>query len=446
MVKQFALLLCISIAPAVAVANQQLWLSDTTKDVVHVLDGASGSYLGEPVAFPAHQPLAPLVSRSGAHVYVQSLFGPIADIDPSTQSITQTFDDPNPDAVGIRTMTISPDGQTLYATGPGSATVAFVDTTTGEIEARVDIAVHDDASPLLRASHDGQTIFLLDSFHGTIATIDVASRTLGPTVAIPLEDSSDALVWMTISEDDDTLYTATKLGNVVRVDARAMSIAATTKIASSISGFAVAPHGGHAFATTTDADCLIDIDLATGATTSTAVADNRCSFPMAPSDDGSGLFLVEKDSSGQTQLLLGYDTGPRGVRFDRAGYDYIAFDDQSLSHGPIVPATGIWWNPQESGRSFQIEVQHGELVLIATGYASDGSASWQVASGAYDPATATFHSESGHYTGGQCFGCPYRSPDFEQADAADVSLVFLSATNAMLTWDGHTIPIAKYGW
>jgi hypothetical protein len=442
-----AMLALLAALPVGAIAqSQQLWFSDTTEDAVHVVDAAGGAFLGQPIAFPAHQPLAPVVSPKGSHVYVQSAFGAIADIDVATQTIAQTFDDPTPDAIGIRTLTISPDGRTLYATGPDATSIAYVDTADGAVKSRVDISSLHDASPLLRASHDGKSLFLLDSYQAKITKIDVATQTTGPTVGVPTTYSIDGLVWMTLSDDDQTLYTATKLGSCVTIDATSMTIRESKNVASYISGLIVAPHGEHAFLTTTDDACLVDLDLSTGNATSTAVADDSCSFPLAVTDDGSELLLVEHNPSDQSETLLGYQTDSRGVRFDHAGYSYLAFDDQSLAHGAIVPATGLWWNPAESGRSFSIEVQNGDLVLVAMGYDESGAPSWQVASGAYDAAGAAFHAQFGRYEGGQCFGCAYGSATFVAENAGDVTLTFSSPTDATLIWDGHAIPITKYSW
>lgn len=40
------------------------------------------------------------------------------------------------------------------------------------------------------------------------------------------------------------------------------------------------------------------------------------------------------------------------------------------------PRTGQWWNPSESGRGFNIEIQNGAMTLTVYAYDASGNAQW----------------------------------------------------------------------
>lgn len=106
----------------------------------------------------------------------------------------------------------------------------------------------------------------------------------------------------------------------------------------------------------------------------------------------------------------------------------------------VVPASGLWWNPNESGRGYTIDTQGpGIMIITAYVYAHGGTATWFFAAGVYDNATNTFSAPFGAFSGGQCFGCPYTKP--VGVPAGDLKVVFSSPETAVLTFGGVSIPI-----
>ena len=68
-----------------------------------------------------------------------------------------------------------------------------------------------------------------------------------------------------------------------------------------------------------------------------------------------GVGMVKMDDGTSAAVLTGYSI-PGAVAQPGGGTAPLAF----------TPATGLWWNPNESGSGYNIQVQHG--VLVATMY------------------------------------------------------------------------------
>ena len=98
------------------------------------------------------------------------------------------------------------------------------------------------------------------------------------------------------------------------------------------------------------------------------------------------------------------------------------------------PAAGLWWNPNESGRGYTIDVQDDIMIITAYVYDAGHKATWFLASGTFDNATDTFVGTLGAYSGGQCFGCAY-TPATGVA-AGTVTIHFSSPESGVLTFPG----------
>ncbi len=116
-----------------------------------------------------------------------------------------------------------------------------------------------------------------------------------------------------------------------------------------------------------------------------------------------------------------------------------------LSLSPILasaaPENGWWWNPNESGRGFFLEVQGPRMFLSGYFYAEDGRPKWLVSNdpmpdpNAYDGRLLAF-------ANGQTLVGDYRAPG-AAVDAGPISLRFTDPTHGTLTWAGGTVPITR---
>jgi hypothetical protein len=105
----------------------------------------------------------------------------------------------------------------------------------------------------------------------------------------------------------------------------------------------------------------------------------------------------------------------------------------------FVPATGLWWNPDESGRGFTIDYQNGLMVITAYVYTNNKAATWFVAAGEYSNQTDTFTGTMDALTGGQCFGCPYSAPS--GSAAGTLTIQFDSTETGTMTFPGGSTNI-----
>jgi hypothetical protein len=114
----------------------------------------------------------------------------------------------------------------------------------------------------------------------------------------------------------------------------------------------------------------------------------------------------------------------------------------------FVPATGLWWNPAESGTGYNIQVQHGVAVAIVFSYAPTGEALWYLASGPLANAGGgvAFTGHLDRYYGGQCVACSYRKPALTGNDG-DITIAFGTPTTATVRLPGGRVTaIVPQSW
>ncbi|MEP7044406.1 MAG: hypothetical protein ABI843_15180 [Dokdonella sp.] len=107
----------------------------------------------------------------------------------------------------------------------------------------------------------------------------------------------------------------------------------------------------------------------------------------------------------------------------------------SSSAGAITPKTGIWWNPDESGRGYVLEVSGLTLVAAVYAYDQAGNALWYLASGSLTNNGADFQAPLYKYAGGQCITCDY-TPAVPNGDDGTISIQFSSNTAGVVTLPG----------
>lgn len=115
----------------------------------------------------------------------------------------------------------------------------------------------------------------------------------------------------------------------------------------------------------------------------------------------------------------------------------------------FTPESGWWWNPDEPGYGFAIEVQDKFIFMAAYTYAASGSprpAKWYAAQGEmqrYDTfQTATFYTAQN----GTCLGCPFTQNQIAAENPGTIRIEFDTETTATLTWGGRTIPIERHNF
>lgn len=119
----------------------------------------------------------------------------------------------------------------------------------------------------------------------------------------------------------------------------------------------------------------------------------------------------------------------------------------SVSAGTVGgPTMGLWFNPQESGRGYDIDLQGDTMIVTTYIYETSGDPIWYLSSGTYDHATGVFQSTYDSYSGGQCFGCPYQAPAVQIGAAGPITINFHTNQSATLTYPGGTTEIVKFAY
>jgi hypothetical protein len=107
-----------------------------------------------------------------------------------------------------------------------------------------------------------------------------------------------------------------------------------------------------------------------------------------------------------------------------------------------APENGWWWNPNQSGRGFSIEIEDSFLFMAGYLYEDDGHATWLISHGAMQDAT-TFQGRLEAYSNGQTLTGDYQAPA-APTDAGAVTLQFTDDSHGTLTLPGGSIPIERF--
>ena len=95
--------------------------------------------------------------------------------------------------------------------------------------------------------------------------------------------------------------------------------------------------------------------------------------------------------------------------------------------------TGWWWNPNEPGRGFFVEVQGASMFFSGFMYTDDGRSAWYIATGAYS--RGVFEGSIVEFGDGQEFGGAWREPRMI-ADRGRVTLATMGDGRVLATMPG----------
>jgi len=142
-----------------------------------------------------------------------------------------------------------------------------------------------------------------------------------------------------------------------------------------------------------------------------------------------GVGMVRMMDASNVGVLTGY-TIPGAVAQPGGGAAPLAF----------TPMTGLWWNPNESGTGYNIQVQQGTLVATMFSYAASGDPMWYLIVGPLTNmgggvgTTGTLDK----YRGGQCASCMYQMPSMMGSDGT-MTVTFTSPTTATVQLPGGRV-------
>lgn len=187
--------------------------------------------------------------------------------------------------------------------------------------------------------------------------------------------------------------------------------------------------GGQNYMSSYQADALETVTTPAGTFTALHVHEVRGSGYVRDVWYAPGVGLVMMKDATSTALLTGY-TIPGASAQPGGGAAPLAF----------TPMTGLWWNPNESGTGYNIQVQHGVMVVTMYSYVAGGDPLWYLVTGTLANAGAgvVVTGTLDKFRGGQCASCMYQEPVPMGNDGA-MTITFTSPTAATVQLPGGRV-------
>lgn len=111
----------------------------------------------------------------------------------------------------------------------------------------------------------------------------------------------------------------------------------------------------------------------------------------------------------------------------------------------FTPESGFWWNPDESGSGYAIEIQDNYLFVALYVYDEPGNPIWYTA-GATLGGNSLFDGEL-HYTfNGTCIDCNVTQPTTLLGERGPITINFLTETTATIQFQGAVKNIERFNF
>lgn len=128
--------------------------------------------------------------------------------------------------------------------------------------------------------------------------------------------------------------------------------------------------------------------------------------------------------------------------FSQVGPDLPCLDCQQEYVKP-TPYEGSWFNPEQSGSGFLIEVENDRLLGYYFGYDEAGEPIWALFDGQLQDASEEgglwkVSSTLGKYKGGNCINCDYKPPN-EIEEIGDIEIIFNRHAHASFSINGGDV-------
>jgi hypothetical protein len=160
-------------------------------------------------------------------------------------------------------------------------------------------------------------------------------------------------------------------------------------------------------------------------------------YSAASVADSPGQVTIDFAGPGSAQVAL-----PGGRRFAASRYEFMS---QGLlrTAGSAQPESGWWWNRNEGGRGYALEVQNNRLFLAMFHYRANGQADWHIVNTPIAP-DGRFSGDFQAVRGGQSLTGAWRVATLGPVEGT-LSGVFTDACSGVLTLpNGQQISIEKY--
>lgn len=220
---------------AVTHDGSTIYVSNAGSGTVSVIDTASGTVTSVDVA---GQPVRVVLSANGEKLYVATASGGIKVVDTATKTLL-TAQTVNVPAIDIA---LSPDGTKLYALNR-NGTLATIDTATGTVTKQQSINTNIAVVRFLTVSPDGERLYASYGFPSKVGIYDADTLDLITAVSvagIPMD--------LAVSPDSSLVYVTDATGGVTVIDAATRTVISTPAYVNNPTyRLAVSPDGTHVY-------------------------------------------------------------------------------------------------------------------------------------------------------------------------------------------------------
>jgi hypothetical protein len=112
----------------------------------------------------------------------------------------------------------------------------------------------------------------------------------------------------------------------------------------------------------------------------------------------------------------------------------------------FTPRTGHWYNPDETGSGYNIDVQNGKLVMTVFSYKTDGDSEWYITAGSLSGDQKSYTGPLSKMRNGQSIGGAWQGASDGGSDG-DVTINFINEISATLSLpNGRTTRIQPFNF
>lgn len=400
--------------------GSKLYVSSTGSSTVQVITASSLSVTSSFSLQSA--PTAIALNAADTRLYAIDGAGVLTIADPVAGSVITLR------AIGsaqLTSLTVSPVSGKVLITDGLAGTLTIVDGTTGQIQAALATVGTPQS---VAASPDGTKAYVVGRGGAAMTIVDLSTNTVLSTMTLSERAERVALPRVTptaATPQSGWWWNANESGRGFSFE--------TTSSRMFFSYYLYASDGTATWY------------LGNGSTSGGYVS-TLDQYSSGQTLSGSYRAPIARGSSGQARaVFFGSSNGALvwpGGTIPIQRYDIVS---GGATAGPAtgMPETGWWWNPNESGRGFFLEVQASTMYLAMFLYDDRGEPIWYSSQNAMT-STSAFQGTLTEYANGQTLTGTYRAPT-AAASRGTITINFSSRTTGTMTLpNGTSIPIQRY--
>jgi len=142
-------------------------------------------------------------------------------------------------------------------------------------------------------------------------------------------------------------------------------------------------------------------------------------------------------------FFVGYGSSANSMLADGTNRGVVSVAGASECK-PQAPQTGWWWNTNEAGRGYSIEVSGNHIFYASYLYDVTGRATWLLATGNTSLDGSLFTGDLYSFSGGQTLGGASTGVLPPSQAVGPVTLAFSDASHGTMSWPGGNVAIERF--